>query len=330
MRGLCLVVLTILAGADAPEIDADALRKQVVARVGGVEIDALAFRRELEFLWHLAYAASEQVPEVDRDFRAAALSNLVDKALLGLAAANAGVTVPDADVEREFERRKRAFITGNAYQTFMERLAYSEEELRADLRSNLLAERYVEEKTRDITVDSQEVIRAYQTMRQNRQLLRPDRTADLRHILIRARDGDPESWDDAERRIREARARILAGASFEEVAREVTEDVMSIDSGGLYQEAMPGMILPEFDERLFTLPPGEVSEPFKSRFGWHLLRVEQVNEPGILPFHKVSVEIERSLIEPRRAERVASLLDQARVLYRVELEPAGNATGTTP
>lgn len=321
--GLVIAAASSWVGAeDAVPIDAEALSKQVVARVGDREISALAFRRELDFMWHLAYAAQENAPEVDREFRAAALSNLVDKALLELAARNAGITVDEAEVEREYQKRRRAFVTERAYEAFMAGLAYTEDALRADLRHNLMAERYVEEKCQDITVDSQEVIRMYQEMRQHRQLTRPDRTVDLRHILIRARDEEPESWDDAESRVRAARARVAGGETFEAVAREVTEDIVSMDSGGLYVEGLPGMVLPEFAERMFVLPPGELSEPFRSRFGWHILLVESVNPPGVVPFSKVSAEIEKSLLAPRRAERVQQLLEQARLLYRVELTAA--------
>jgi parvulin-like peptidyl-prolyl isomerase len=324
LAALVWVGLGAAQAAEEAPLDTAALAGQVVARVGDREISALAFRRELEFLWHLSQASGQQAPEVDRDFRAAALSNLVDRVLLRLAAENAGIRVAPEEVDREYVKRRRSFVTEAAHQAFLDRLAYSEAEVRADLETNLLAERYVDKKCADLKVDSQEVIRTYQEMRQGRQLLRPGRTADLRHLLIRARDSEPESWAAAEERVRAARARIVGGESFASVATELTEDAVSMENGGLYHEALPGMVLPEFEAYLFTLPPGEVSEPFKSRFGWHILTIERVNEPGVVPFNKVRDDIERSLLAPLRAERVKELLEQARTLYRVELVEAAS------
>ena len=94
----------------------------------------------------------------------------------------------------------------------------------------------------------------------------------IRHILVQPN----EIIDDqtAEQRLADARERILAGESFEELARLLSDDPGSANSGGDMGWTDPGTFVPEFEKVAKNLDIGELSEPFKSRFGWHILLVE--------------------------------------------------------
>lgn len=70
-----------------------------------------------------------------------------------------------------------------------------------------------------------------------------------------------------------ARKRILAGEKFAKVASEVSEDPGSKNSGGDLGFFTRGHMVKEFEDAAFSLPPGRVSEPVRSPFGWHLIEV---------------------------------------------------------
>ncbi len=93
-----------------------------------------------------------------------------------------------------------------------------------------------------------------------------------RHILIKT----SEIVDDAaaEKKLSELRQRALDGESFADLAREHSEDIGSMLQGGDLGWTMPGQMVPAFDETMNETGVGEISEPFKSRFGWHILMVE--------------------------------------------------------
>jgi peptidyl-prolyl cis-trans isomerase SurA len=95
----------------------------------------------------------------------------------------------------------------------------------------------------------------------------------VRHILIRTN----EILDDAAARqkLGEIRARILGGEDFAAVAKVVSEDEQSAVQGGDLGWSGPGTFVPAFEQRVNQLPIGEISEPFKTEFGWHILRVEE-------------------------------------------------------
>lgn len=82
---------------------------------------------------------------------------------------------------------------------------------------------------------------------------------------------------DALGKILEARARIEAGESFAEVAKEVSEDPGSAPNGGDLGWFGRGQMVPEFEEAAFALDVGELSQPVKTDFGYHLILVDEIN-----------------------------------------------------
>jgi len=94
-----------------------------------------------------------------------------------------------------------------------------------------------------------------------------------RHILIK----ETEIMDaqQARAKLLELKSRVEAGEDFAKLARENSEDTGSMLSGGDLGWAMPGMFVPIFEETLARTEIGQVSEPFKSEFGWHILQVQE-------------------------------------------------------
>jgi peptidyl-prolyl cis-trans isomerase SurA len=69
------------------------------------------------------------------------------------------------------------------------------------------------------------------------------------------------------------RERVLAGESFEAVASVTSEDAGSAAQGGDLGWAGPGTFVPEFESQLEALDENEISEPFKSQYGWHIVQL---------------------------------------------------------
>ena len=92
------------------------------------------------------------------------------------------------------------------------------------------------------------------------------------HILIKVDD----EVDDAAAldRIEDVRRRILGGESFAKLATELSEDTVSGADGGSLGEVSRGDMVAAFESALFSLQPGELSEPVKTQFGYHLIEVQ--------------------------------------------------------
>ncbi len=95
----------------------------------------------------------------------------------------------------------------------------------------------------------------------------------VRHILIRTSEITSEA--DARRRLSDLRERIVTGgADFAELARLHSADG-SASRGGDIDWVLPGDTVPDFERAMAALKPGELSQPFKSPFGWHLIQVQE-------------------------------------------------------
>ena len=92
-----------------------------------------------------------------------------------------------------------------------------------------------------------------------------------RHILIRP--NEVISNADAKQRITRLYKRIQDGADFGQLARASSDDTASAVEGGSLGWVNPGVMVPEFEEQMNKLQPGQISQPFESQFGWHIVQV---------------------------------------------------------
>lgn len=124
--------------------------------------------------------------------------------------------------------------------------------------------------------------------------------AKARHILIRfkgsrvplKKDQKDLTEEEALAKANEVRDRITKGEDFATVAKAESDDVGSGAQGGDLGSFGKGKMVPPFDQAVFSLPIGELSQPVKSQFGYHVI---QVQERGAKPFDEVKTEIERRL-----------------------------------
>lgn len=121
------------------------------------------------------------------------------------------------------------------------------------------------------------------------------------HILIT--ENDERSAEDAAALATELRERIESGETFAELAAEFSDDPVSAEDGGNLGWLEPGIIDPAFDDALFAMEVGEVSDPVESDFGWHVIRLDEVREPRGQTFDEARNEV----LEEVRAERAEEL-----------------------
>jgi len=112
------------------------------------------------------------------------------------------------------------------------------------------------------------ILKLYDKREQNKEIVNQTRA---RHILIKT----SEIVDDqlASSRLEDMRKQIIDGADFTKLAKDYSEDIGSRMSGGDLGWASPGMFTPAFEKMMDETAVDEISKPFKSSFGWHILQV---------------------------------------------------------
>ena len=123
-----------------------------------------------------------------------------------------------------------------------------------------------------------------------------------RHILV-------ESEDEA----KAIEAELKKGADFAQLAKEKSKDPGGAADGGDLGFFTKDQMVPEFSAVAFSLEPGKISDPVKSQFGWHVIKVEEKRNRKAPDFDQVKSQIETYVTRKAQAEYVAKLRESAKV-----------------
>jgi peptidyl-prolyl cis-trans isomerase C len=122
-----------------------------------------------------------------------------------------------------------------------------------------------------------------------------------RHILVETEDEAKAIEDE-----------LKKGADFAELAKKKSKDPGASDGGDLGFFTKEQMV-PEFSNVAFALEPGKISDPVKSQFGWHIIKVEEKRNRKAPEFEQVKAQIETYVTRKAQADYVAKLRETAKV-----------------
>ena len=134
-----------------------------------------------------------------------------------------------------------------------------------------------------------------------------------RHILFRAPAGDDKAAKEAEDKVKAVIVRLKKGEDFAKVAAEVTEDPSGKANGGDLGYFTKEQMVPEFSDAAFKLETGQISEPVKTQFGWHVIKVEDKRTKQAPKFEDVKAQIENFVVRKAQAELVTKLRADAKI-----------------
>ncbi|MCB9481014.1 MAG: SurA N-terminal domain-containing protein [Desulfobacteraceae bacterium] len=162
---------------------------------------------------------------------------------------------------------------------------------------------------KDISVSDKEISSYYQENIKNYST--PEKVK-ARHILIRVEQGaDENTVEEKRKQIEEIRQKIISGSSFEDMARQYSQGPSAPQGGDLGEFEKQDMVKP-FSDAAFSLDEGKVSEPVRTQFGWHLVKVEKKTPASVKKLDDVKNLIENFLLT-RKAKMAA--YDSADAVY---------------
>ncbi len=146
---------------------------------------------------------------------------------------------------------------------------------------------------------------------------RTPQTVQARHILMRVdQNATPEQVKDARQRIEDALKLARDGQDFAELAAEYSEGPTKSKGGDLGTFRRQDMVKP-FSDKAFSMQAGEISEPVRTDFGWHIIKVEKVNPATVQSLDEARTEIEDKL----KADRSRNLAyDEAEAVFDATFE----------
>ena len=118
----------------------------------------------------------------------------------------------------------------------------------------------------------------------------PDGLVSAAHILIQTpQKATEEQLSDAKRRIDSVYTALQAGADFEALAKQVSQDPGSARRGGLLGWFSRHQMVKEFEDEAFALQPGQMSKPFQSPYGWHIILMKERKQLEPFDFHRDNI-----------------------------------------
>jgi foldase protein PrsA len=228
-------------------------------------------------------------------------AQLVNQLLIAQYARAHGITVSDAEIDAR-EAETRAKFPPGQFDATTKSQGLSDSRVRALLRQQLELEKAV---APQVHVDDAAVREYYD---KNHALYDKPEQVKARHILVP---------DEPTAQI--VLARLRAGASWSEVAKEYTKDPSTRDNGGELGYFSRGQMVPAFQDASFSAPVGELVGPVKSPFGYHVLQVEDRTPPFTATFDAVKQRIHDDLVKQQTAAKIPELMQQIRSKAKIQI-----------
>lgn len=235
------------------------------------------------------------------------LQQLINQKLMLQQVKKNRIKVSNNDIEAELASLKEGFESEADFRARLRENNVTERQLRGHIRDNL-AIRALQEKMSQVEITEEDVKKAYEQVRAS-------------HILFQVED---DNWDEAKSRAEAVLAEIKGGKSLAELAQKYSEDPGSKDNGGdLDFFARDSGFVEEFTEAAFALKVGEVSEPVKTDFGYHIIQVTDRKEAVGDEFEAEKDAIRERLMEEESNKKFNEWFNEVRAAARIDVtEPS--------
>lgn len=252
--------------------------------------------------------------------RRAVLQSLIDEALVRHYADGEKFTAPQDEIDNFIEAWETQFIDDAdlAERSHLQKL--SPEERNAELARIWSRKRWLEQRIEPgVDVTDREVREWFDANRETGAGFTEPEKIRARQIFISTVEDDDETHEQLARDIH---SRLIEGEKpFEDLAREFSEDPRTANRGGDLNWFARDRVSKKFSETVFTLKKGDVSEPFKTDIGWHIVEVTDYQPERPVEFQAVADEIRFHLEAERSADTIKQLMKKLRTVANIRLFP---------
>lgn len=171
-------------------------------------------------------------------------------------------------------------------------------------KTNLLKDYAVNKLIRDITADEEEYEEYFNS---NKNLFEKEETAVASHILV-----------DSEEKANEIISEINEGLDFAEAASKYSS-CPSKEAGGSLGEFGKGQMVKEFEDKVFSMNEGEISEPVQTQFGYHIIKLDNLNSPTESTYDEVKEQVQKQLLLQKQQYAYLQKIDALKGRYKVTM-----------
>lgn len=258
---------------------------EVVARVGDESITK-------EELYNLLVKQNGQ----------AALNTLITEKIVALEAAKQKITVSEDEVQKELNKSIEQSGGQEQFEQALEYYGYTEEDIRKNIRTNFTIRKMMEPR---ITITEEEMQNYFN---ENKTSFDTPEQVKASHILV-----------DSEEKALEIKEKLKAGSDFAELAKEYSTDEGSKSNGGQLGYFQRGDMAQQFEDAAFALEVGGISDPVKTGFGYHIIKVEDKVAAKEANYEDSKDQVKENLLQEKIPDEFNTWLQEKNTEYKVEI-----------
>ncbi len=250
--------------------------------------------------------------------REEALNSIINKKLITQKIGELGIKVSDDEIKQMIENvKKQNNISQETLEAALKSQGVSYEQYKAQIKEQLERLRLISQEVRAKVQITDKEIREYYLSHQEKFEKEESYHAAVITLNISA-DASAEEKKKTADRAAAIHEELKSGKNFQELARKYSDDASAKDGGDL-GTFRKGEMLPEFEKVLSGLKPGEISEPFSTPSGLHIVKLLERFHGELKPFQEVKGEVEDSLYKKKSEERFNEWLAGLRKNASVEI-----------
>jgi foldase protein PrsA len=315
-------VLAACGGGGSKSVPSDA-----VALVNGDSIPKAQFNSLMDATAKVAKVNKQTPPKVGsaayKSTQDRVIAFLVQLDELTQRGKDLGVTVTDAQVQKQVDKVKRQYFKGNEakFETGLAGQGLTVEIYKLEWRSQLLSQGIYNKVTKNVKVTPAAETAYYNAHKSS---YTQAASRDVRHILVNSK-----SLAD------KLETQLKGGSDFAALAKKYSKDPSSAKVGGKLT-ITKGETVPQFDKVAFSLKTGATSPPVHTQYGWHIIQALSAVKPQkVTPLASVKQSIEQTLLQQKKSDAMNAWLNQVKkdyskkVTYATGYAPAATTTTAT-
>lgn len=332
MRVMKLYWIFVLAVAGLCFADDITVVDQIVAKVNGDIISQDELQRLSRELAQELKQQGENGEQMQLDFdkrKKDILRDRIDELLLIQKAKELNINV-DSDVSKQMadlQRKSKITDTDQFHEYIRQQTGMSYEDFLSEMRSQFLTREVVSQEVgRHIVITDKEIEDYYNTHKS--EFVRDEKVF-LSEILISIEGKDAKGIAAAEQKAKQIAAEAARGEKFQDLARD-NSDAATASAGGYLGGYKKGDLMKVFEDAVWNLPKGAVTQPIRIPTGFEILKVDDHTKAGLAPLADVRSDIENVLYGPKMQPKVREYLTQLRKTAFLQIKPGYVDTGAAP
>lgn len=295
--------------------------EEVAALVNGEPIVAAAVQGEINGILSRFKAQGRKTSETEMAMlQQSVLEKMIKLELLSQESKKAGISVSSADIDNELNGYKKGFADDKAFAQALGEAGITEAVLRTQISKNLAIQKFIDTKFKGkVKISEQEAKDFYNN---NQDKFSQPEMVHARHILIAAKESEPKTDKERKRaKLVQIKKQLKDGADFNDLAKQFS-DCPSKERGGDLGFFPRGQMVKPFEQAVFKMMPGDISDIVETEFGYHLIKLEEKKPAKTVSFEEAKAKITAYLTQEKITSNIEAFLAEAKSKATIKIMSA--------